>query len=70
MASTSLSSQVIVWYPCLDDQQMTGLYSQAGSLGLDLLVAEFGVETGQTLILEKSGAPGWRLTTAGGMCRL
>lgn len=40
---------------------MTGLYSQAGSLGLDLLVAEFGVETGQTSILEKSGAPGSQL---------
>lgn len=50
--------KVIVWYPCLDEQQLSGLYQQAGSLGLQLLVAEFAVQTTQLDALEKSGAPG------------
>lgn len=51
-------AKVIVWYPCLDEQQLSGLYQQAGSLGLQLLVAEFAVQTMQLDALEKSGAPG------------
>ena len=56
-------SKVIVWYPCLDEQQLSGLYQQAGSLGLQLLVAEFAVQTTQLDALERSGAPGLNQST-------
>eukprot|EP00435_Cladocopium_sp_Y103_P016318 s2635_g4.t1 len=52
------SSTVILWYPLMDPEQVAGLYQQAASLGLPLLVAEFQVETSETekkMALEKSG---------------
>lgn len=52
------SLQVILWYPLMDPEQVAGLYQQAASLGLPLLVAEFQVTCETETALEKSGVPG------------
>ena len=45
---------IIMWYPCLGQSQLQGLYSQAIALDVgDVLVAEFG--TSGTVSLERSG---------------
>ncbi|CAL1129977.1 unnamed protein product [Cladocopium goreaui] len=49
------SSTVILWYPLMDPEQVAGLYQQAASLGLPLLVAEFQVTCENETALEKSG---------------
>ena len=60
--------QVILWYPLMDPEQVAGLYQQAASLALPLLVAEFQVQTPTETALEKSGVPGpsWTCWTCQG----
>ena len=48
------SSCVILWYPCLDEQQIQGLYRRLEFMELtDVLIAEFGIA--ETSSLETSG---------------
>jgi hypothetical protein len=42
----------------MDPEQVAGLYQQAASLGLPLLVAAFQVTCENETALEKSGVPG------------